>query len=408
MVARIITGKTMRGALSYNENKISEGKAVGILASNFGKEFSELSFHEKLNRFQNLIRWNRKTKTNTVHISLNFAPGEKLSTDQLSKIASFYMSQIGFGNQPFLVYEHHDAAHPHVHILSTNIRSDGKRIDLHNIGRTLSEKARVKIEKDFHLVNASERSQQPNEILSIRPVYGKAETRRSIVNAVTAVARNYRYTSLPEFNAALRQFSVIAHRGDEHSIMFRKGGLIFSMLSPASEMTGVPVKASSIHFKPTLKFLEKQFKLNKLQREIKRSAVIARIASVLKSNKRLTLPDFDRMLSSQGIYLVLRIAKDGRVFGMTFVDNHHKVVFNGSDLGKEFTAKRILDSLDNRQHILPVTANEKHNTDSDNAIPATAGVATELMHELMDPEQYLSAQQVPPVRRKRKKRKQQR
>jgi len=127
MVAKIITGKTMRGALSYNENKISEGKAIGILASNFGKEFSELSLHEKLNRFQNLNRWNRKTKTNTVHISLNFAPGEKLSTDQLSKIASFYMSQIGFGNQPFLVYEHHDAAHPHVHILSTNIRSDGRR-----------------------------------------------------------------------------------------------------------------------------------------------------------------------------------------------------------------------------------------------------------------------------------------
>lgn len=408
MVAKIITGKTMRGALSYNENKISEGKAIGILASNFGKEFSELSLHEKLNRFQNLIRWNRKTKTNTVHISLNFAPGEKLSTDQLSKIASFYMSQIGFGNQPFLVYEHHDAAHPHVHILSTNIRSDGKRIDLHNIGRTLSEKARVKIEKDFHLIKASGRSHQPNDVLSIKPVYGKAETRRSIVNAVTAVARNYRYTSLPEFNAALRQFSVIVHRGEESSLMFKKGGLIFSMLSPAGEMTGVPVKASSIHFKPTLTFLEKQFKLNKLLREAKRNAIRSKVASVLNDHKKITLPEFDKKLSSQGIYLVLRIAKDGRVFGMTFVDNHHKVVFNGSDLGKEFTAKRILDSLDKRQNILPVTANENQNIDSNDSIHLTTGVAIELMHELMDPEQYLSAQQVPPVRRKRNKRKQQR
>lgn len=406
MVAKIITGKTMRGALSYNENKIRDGKATGIMAFNFGKEFSELTFHEKLNRFQNLTRWNRKTKTNTVHISLNFAAGEKLSRQQLSNIASSYMTQIGFGSQPYLVYEHYDAAHPHIHILSTNIRSDGRRIDLHNIGRTLSEKARVKIEKEFNLVKAKGRTHQQNDGLLVKPVYGKAETRRSIINAVTVVARQYRYTSLPEFNAALRQFSVIAHRGEENSLMFRKGGLIFSMISPAGDMTGVPVKASAIHFKPTLKFLEKQFRLNKLQRETKRSAVIARISSAIKGGRSLSLQEFDRKLSAHGIYLVLRMSKDNRVFGMTFVDNHHKVVFNGSDLGKEFTAKRILEALN--QRTVPAAAlTEKPFVGSTDSTPTTRDAVSDLLHELMDPEQYFLAQQIPP-RRKKRKRKQQR
>lgn len=56
------------------------------------------------------------------------------------------MQKIGFGAQPYLVYEHHNAGHRHIHIVSTNIQRAGSRIKLHNVGRNQSEKARKEIE----------------------------------------------------------------------------------------------------------------------------------------------------------------------------------------------------------------------------------------------------------------------
>jgi hypothetical protein len=34
------------------------------------------------------------------------------------------MERIGFGRQPYLVYRHFDADHPHIHIVTNTIRAD--------------------------------------------------------------------------------------------------------------------------------------------------------------------------------------------------------------------------------------------------------------------------------------------
>ena len=93
------------------------------------------NIYEKLNRFQNLVNLNKRATTNSIHISLNFGLDEKISREKLVEIASDYMEKIGFGRQPYLVYQHLDAGHPHFHIVSTHIQKDGKRISLHNLGR---------------------------------------------------------------------------------------------------------------------------------------------------------------------------------------------------------------------------------------------------------------------------------
>ena len=66
------------------------------------------------------------------------------------------MEKLGFDQQPYLVYQHHDAGYPHIHIVTTNIQADGSRIDLHHLGIRKSEPARKEIEKMFGLVVADE------------------------------------------------------------------------------------------------------------------------------------------------------------------------------------------------------------------------------------------------------------
>ncbi|MEI9911585.1 MAG: relaxase/mobilization nuclease domain-containing protein [Bacteroidota bacterium] len=92
--------------------------------------------------FEKFTSLNERTTTNTLHVSLNFDSPEILDNEKLVVIAKTYMERIGFGEQPYLVYRHHDAGHPHIHIVSTNIRRDGSRISMHNMGQNESEESK--------------------------------------------------------------------------------------------------------------------------------------------------------------------------------------------------------------------------------------------------------------------------
>ena len=117
MVAVIKTGYSIHRILNYNENKVKEGKAECVSAGNYPIDIENLSFTYKLNRLLKQAALNGNVTRNSVHISLNFDPSEKISNMQLREIADTYMQKIGFGEQPYLTYQHFDAGHPHIHIV---------------------------------------------------------------------------------------------------------------------------------------------------------------------------------------------------------------------------------------------------------------------------------------------------
>ncbi len=83
MVAVIHASSSLRNALNYNEQKVNEHVATCLAAVNYPKDVEDLTFHQKLNRLQNQADLNSKTKVNSVHISLNFDPSERLSEEKL-------------------------------------------------------------------------------------------------------------------------------------------------------------------------------------------------------------------------------------------------------------------------------------------------------------------------------------
>ncbi|MDN3579394.1 relaxase/mobilization nuclease domain-containing protein [Mucilaginibacter flavus] len=345
MVARIKSSKSIRGLLNYNENKVTAGQAQLIMASLFGTEVEKLKFSDKLNRLLHLTELNDRVKTNSVHIMLNFDVSEKPDMLTMQQIATAYMDKIGFGDQPYLVYKHDDAAHAHIHIVTTNIETDGNRISLHNIGKTLSEPARKELEVEFGLVKADSKAiNKANRIKPISPekaVYGKTPTKRAITNVVGAVVSQYKFTSLPEFNAVLKQFNVTADRGKEGTLMFEKQGLIYSILDENGNKIGIPFKASSLNDKPTLNNLEARFAQNEEKRKPFKESLKNSIEKVFINYKGITKDAFIKQLQKQHIQAVFRQNEQGITYGVTFIDNYNKAVFNGSDLGKAYTAKGL-------------------------------------------------------------------
>ncbi|WP_288880185.1 relaxase/mobilization nuclease domain-containing protein [Pedobacter panaciterrae] len=354
MVAKIVIGKKLRGALHYNEHKVIEGTAELILASGFAGDIEQMNFNQKLQRFENLLMLNPKVKTNTLHISLNFDAAEKLSDQTLQRIAIAYMDKIGFADQPFIAYRHHDAAHDHIHLVTTNVQMDGKPIDLHNIGCIRSENARKEIESEFNLVKAQSKQYKPEPALKpvdlSKALYGHLPTKRAISNTVNAVINSYQFSSLPELNAVLKQFNVIADRGSEDTEMFRMGGLVYCLLDDQGNKVGVPIKSSSLYTKPTLQWLEAQFAKHHANKMVHKSALKATIDKVITASPRDRV-DFVNALKKQGVAVVFRNNEQGQAYGITFIDHVHKTVFNGSSLGKAYTAKAVLSQFGRQESL---------------------------------------------------------
>jgi hypothetical protein len=339
MVAKIKSGKSLIGALNYNENKVKQGKAQLIDAVGYYKDLPDLTFYDKLLRLTDLAERNQRSKTNTLHISLNFPNGEALPTETLQTIVKDYMEGIGFENQPYLVYRHSDAGHPHIHIVTTNIKASGERISLHYLGQNQSEKARKAIEIKYRLTKAEERRQQKPDLKAAPAEYGKAETKRVITNVVNQVIRTYKFTSIPELNAVLQQYHISADRGSKDSRMHARGGLVYWILDHNGHKAGVPIKASSIYGKPTFKTLEEKFRLNETLRKPLKEKFKTILAEALKSATDCN--SFEKALQAKNTQVLFRLNEDGRIYGATFIDHQNKAVFNGSDLGKEFSANPL-------------------------------------------------------------------
>jgi hypothetical protein len=372
MVAKIKNGKSLIGALNYNENKVRMDKAQLIDANGYFKDLDDLNFYDKLFRLSDLAARNQRTKTNSVHISLNFAIGEQLESPILQQIIADYMTQIGFGNQPYLAYQHSDAGHPHVHIVTTNIRSSGERIALHLLGKTKSEEARKAIEIKYGLQQAEGKSKEqklPDRIQLSQVKYGKTETKRAITNVLSEVLKSYKFTSVPELNAVLNQFNVAADRGSKDSRMFEKNGLVYWVLDEKGNKLGVPIKASSIYGKPTIKTLEDRFRLNELLRKPSREPLKKVIDDVLAIP--VTKAQFQQALHQKGIETIFRQNEEGRLYGVTFVDNRSRSVFNGNDLGKSYSAVMLVDQF-LKAEFVRVYNNSSHKPSKKNSAVLTA------------------------------------
>ena len=346
MVARINTSKSISKALNYNEQKVNKGAAECIIASGFIKDKDKLNFYDKLHHFERCISLNERVSVNTLHVSLNFDPSEKINTEKLVAIANSYMERIGFGKQPYLVYRHDDAGHPHIHIVSTNIQKDGTIISMHNLGKNQSEKARKEIEIEFGLVKASNSKQ--TKLLNIVPVnaqriiYGKSETKRAIANVLFKVVSQYKFTSLSALNAVLKLYNVTAERGEKDSRIYKNKGLTYRILDEQGNKTGIPIKASSIYMKPTLAFLEKKFLENENLRKPHRKRIQTNIDWAL--NKKPTgINELKSQLEKESISLIEWKNRENIIYGITYIDHKTKCVFNGSELGKPYSAKGIIE-----------------------------------------------------------------
>mgnify|MGYP000953990874 CR=1 FL=1 len=361
---------SLKRALNYHEKKVQKGTAELLHAHSFFKLPQELNFHDKQERFEELMKLNERADLKLIHISLNFHPSEKDRLDKpfLIHLADEYMNKIGFGDQPYLVYKHEDAGHPHIHVLAPLIKDDGERISTHYIGKNVSEPVRKEMEKQYGFIPADkkykkEQQREDDKQLIVTPQKiqaGKSATMRSITNVLDHVINQYKYTTIHELNAILKLYNVKADRGAEDGRIYKNRGLTYVVMDEKGNAITKPVKASAFHSKPTLTKLEEKFKENESKREPDKKHTRNAIEWAFRS-KPATLGELAKLLQKERIDMVIRRSEQGQVFGITYINHEKKAVFNGGDLDKVYAAKRILERLGREQQPELTKQPEKEN-----------------------------------------------
>jgi len=336
MRPKISSSRNIARSVLYNEQKVKLGTAERIIFANFLKDVDSLTTEDIIRRFERRMELNDRVST-CLHITLNFDPQDKDLKDRMAPIIGMFMKEIGFERQPYAAWGHYDAGHPHCHIVTTHVQANGDPIDLYNIGRNQSEKARQKIEAEFNLITAEMKKQQrlerrvPDKEYAWRVDYGKRPLTTSISEVLEHVIEKFNYTSFDELNAILRHYNVEAYRGQPGTRLYESRGLLYRALDGDGHHIGRPLKASFFDCKPILTKLEQKYSQNLLCKQEHKQRIEAKMTISLSQNPD-DLDDLVDSLSRDGVELSLRYDKAGNCTGMTAVDFKRRGVLTGDEL----------------------------------------------------------------------------
>jgi Relaxase/Mobilisation nuclease domain len=327
--------------LQYHELKVTRGQAELLDAGNFIKDAHELSYKDKLYHFTRLISLNEYSRKPVWHVFLGFNLADKVSNETMRSIARQYIEGMGFGGQPWLAYRHYDTLHDHVHLVSTTIQHDGKRIRLSLAGLKYSRELTHSLERRHGLDQGSAQAELLAQHKYLPKVkYGETSLYPTMNMVLETIVPHYNYTSLGELNAVLGLFNMKASRGRPDSQIYQRRGLVYYPLMSDGREGPAYIKASVFPTQPTLDNLERRFAENQ-QAQVQHRRRLRSTIDYALAGGELSFSAFQEAMAGEKINLVLQ--KDaGGGQTMWWVDHHTKTVFEGAALGAKYTTAGIL------------------------------------------------------------------
>jgi hypothetical protein len=258
------------------------------------------------------------------------------------------MQNLGYGNQPFVVYKHEDIDRHHIHIVSVKVDETGKMIR-DNFQHRLSMRICRDLELKYGLVPANEK--QKAEGYSLRAIDPKkGNIKQQIANVVRAVLQTWHFQSFNEYKALLFVYKVqVAEVKGEHDGKFYTG-IVYAALNEKGEVFGTPIKSSKFGKQAGNEAIQKRIEKSKelIKTNNLKESPKAIITKALESCK--SRADFEKQLLKNQISASFRENESGRIYGVTFIDHRQKFVLNGSRLGKEFSANAFEQKFNEEKH----------------------------------------------------------
>ena len=296
--------------------------------------------------FEPYIALNSHVSKPVIHISLNPSPKDILSEEQMTLLAQEFMEKFGYGNQPYIVWLHEDINRKHMHIVSVRINEQGEKID-HNREAIRAQNICREMEVKYGLhPTLGEHSER--ELVSLQKVdYPKGDVKMQVKHTARTLLECYNFHSLAEYNTLLNLYNVTAYevRGSVDGKEYH--GIMYGALDDDGQQAGTPFKSSKFGKVFGYEALQKKFAAS--VEKVNRDNLAERTRKeVVKAMQDIgTKEDFAHRLKEADIEVIYRINPEGRLYGITFIDHTTRTVFNGSRLGKAFSANVFNELFNN-------------------------------------------------------------
>ncbi|PHK34862.1 relaxase [Nostoc linckia z16] len=343
MIAKIGKGMNIFGAVAYNQLKVEKENGKVLLTHKIPDAFNgHLTTAQICRSFEPYLLANNKTEKPVRHISLNPDPSDKVSDDRFMKMAEQYMKEMGYANQPYIVYKHTDIERTHIHIVTTCVQIDGRKInDSYDHHRSMT--ACRNIERELNLKPANEKIQQSDKLF-FKPVdYVKGNVKSQLAAVIRYLPQYYLFPNLGTYNALLSLFNITCEQVSGEAYDKPKKGLVYFALDAKGEKAGNPLKSSSFGRLAGLDHLEAHFEKSRAEMARHPSKAILKNTVEAAIHMATGELDFKKQLLGQGINVVVRRNNQGRIYGITFIDHESRSVWNGSQLGKNLSANVFND-----------------------------------------------------------------
>ena len=348
MIAKISSTENLGGALGYNFKKVEKEEASILLAQGLYQNKEETyTMAEVFADMQALIPEKCRTKKMVFHCSLNPHPDEKLSDETLIQIAKEYMEALGYGNQPYIVFKHNDIAREHIHIVSLRVDSKGRKIN-DKFEKRRSKKITDALEKRFGLIPSSKVSEKAvTETPKVDTT--KGNIKEQVASALRTVLKHYRFCSLGELNAILSAYNLTVEEVKTEFRGKKYEGLVYVPTDDKGNKAGTPIHASDIG--RGVGYTAIQNRMQKSKQAIKSliPAIRNKVLQTMRTSPQ-TEKELRQRLEEQGLRVIIRKNKSGRIYGITFIDDKDGIALNGSRLGKGYAANVFNAYLSNPTH----------------------------------------------------------
>ena len=345
MIAKIGKGSNMYGAILYNQQKVeAENGAVLLLnkiPDTIDGKYSVAYFNKC---FEPYLSANIKTEKTVRHISLNPDPKDKVSDEQFTEMAEEYMERMGYGNQPYIVFKHTDIDRTHIHIVSTCVGIDGRKIpDDYDHLRSMA--ICRDLEAKYNLNKAAEQKQADKIFKPLNHKNG--DIKSQIASVVRHLPKYYQYTNLGTYNALLSLFNITAEEVKGERNGQPVNGLVYVALDENGNKASNPFKASLFGKEAGIAGLQQHFEKSKEQMKNNSARTVLKNTIELAIHTTNSETEFKKQLAEQGINTVVRRNDSGRIYGITFIDHESRSVWNGSQLDRSLSANTFNDWWNN-------------------------------------------------------------
>ena len=200
MIVTILPGSSDFHAVGYNERKVSKGVARLLEMQNFGAlgTFGKPTPDELVKYLQEYTSRNSRIRKAQYHVAFS-CKGHERSESEMLVFAHRYLQEMGYGEpgQPLLVYSHYDTDNTHLHIVTSRISPDGKKI-AHDHERRRSQEV-------IDRILGNDRKQKTDDDI--------------------AAAKKYTFSSFAQFKAVMVSMGYEVYQKDG-TVFVKQGGTV--------------------------------------------------------------------------------------------------------------------------------------------------------------------------------------